>query len=162
QRLVEGGEFAALAHRREFHEAAEFHPRLLRGVRACIIIISAGRDKQRLVPPDKHYANSRAERVSRFYWRQQRTVVNFFTLGWAPVPGKFPMACKRAIMSVLLAAGLVAATLMPARADPAYVAFPPFWPLITLGWIAESAAAVATAPFRPYYCPPCYGAPPPY
>ena len=72
------------------------------------------------------------------------------------------MDCKRATMSVLLAAGLVAATLMPARADPAYVAFPPFWPLITLGWIAESVVAVATAPFRPYYCPPCYGAPPPY
>src|SRR6266581_7615534 len=71
------------------------------------------------------------------------------------------MKCKRTAISVVPAAGLAIAPFSAANAQTPYFAFPLFWPFITLGAIVETAAAVATAPFRPY-CPPCYYGPAPY
>jgi hypothetical protein len=64
------------------------------------------------------------------------------------------MGCKRVFGSAFLTAALAATPLATAKADPAYIAFPPLWPLITLGAIVDAA----TAPLRPYYYlpPPCY------
>ena len=64
---------------------------------------------------------------------------------------------KRPAMSAVIAIATAAAPLAGAKADPAYIAFPPFWPLITIGAIIESA----TAPVRPF-CSPCYYVPPCY
>ena len=65
---------------------------------------------------------------------------------------------KRTALSAVIATIFVAAPLAGVRADPAYIAFPPFWPLITIGAIIESATAVARgAPAAP--C--CYYGPPP-
>lgn len=65
---------------------------------------------------------------------------------------------KRVLGSVLLAFALAATPLATAKADPAYIAFPPFWPLITLAAIVDAASA----PLLPYYHapPPCYCVPP--
>ena len=64
---------------------------------------------------------------------------------------------KRILGSAFLALALAATPLARAKADPAYIAFPPFWPLITLAAIAEAASA----PVHPYYYgpPPCYCVP---
>lgn len=70
---------------------------------------------------------------------------------------------KRLAMSAGIAIALAAVPLAGAKADPAYVAFPPFWPLITIGAIIGTAAAAA-APVQPccYYGPrPCYCVPAP-
>lgn len=72
------------------------------------------------------------------------------------------MDCKRAATSVLFIAGLAAVSLEPARADSADVAFPPFWPLITLRAIVETATAASAAPVRPPFCESCYYGPVPY
>lgn len=69
------------------------------------------------------------------------------------------MIRKWTAISVILAAGLAAAPLAGAKADPAYIAFPPFWPLITIGAIIGAAADAAGAPPFPccdYRPPPCY------
>ena len=66
---------------------------------------------------------------------------------------------KRTVISGLLAAAMAATPFAAANADPAYIAFPPFWPLITLAAIVDAA----TSPIPPYYYgpPPCNCLPPP-
>lgn len=65
---------------------------------------------------------------------------------------------KRVLGSVLLGFALAAPPLATAKADPAYIAFPPFWPFITLAAIVD-AASVPLLPH--YYTPaPCYCVPP--
>ena len=67
------------------------------------------------------------------------------------------MDCKRVFGSVLLTVALVTIPPATAKADSAAIAFPPFWPLITLAAIVDAA----TAPPQPYYSgpPPCYCVP---
>jgi hypothetical protein len=70
---------------------------------------------------------------------------------------------KRTVMSAIIAIVLAAAPLAGAKADSAYIAFPPFWPLITIGAIIGTAAAAVGAPLTPccyYRPPPCYCVPP--
>src|SRR5260370_27435458 len=88
--------------------------------------------------------------------------VAFFNLrlGRRPSRRTSAMNCKRTAISAVLAAVLAAVPFSAAKAEPPYFAFPLFWPFITIGAIVETAAAVATAPFRPF-CPPCYYGPPP-
>ena len=68
------------------------------------------------------------------------------------------MDCRRALSAVFLTVALAAVPLATAKADPAYIAFPPFWPLITLAAIVDAASA----PLHPYYYgpQPCYCLPP--
>ena len=69
---------------------------------------------------------------------------------------------KRPAISAAIAIAL-AVPLAAAKADPAYVAFPPLWPLITIGAIIGAAAEAASAPVQPccyYGPPPCYCVPP--
>lgn len=81
---------------------------------------------------------------------------------------------KRPAMSAGIAIVLAAVPIAGAKADSAYVAFPPFWPLITIGAIIGTAAAAAVppccyygprscycvpAPPASYYPPPGYSAP---
>ena len=71
---------------------------------------------------------------------------------------------KRTAMSAVIAIALALAPLAGAKADPAYIAFPPFWPLITIGAIIGTAAAAVGAPGQPccsYGPPPCYCVPAP-
>ena len=68
---------------------------------------------------------------------------------------------KRSVISGLVAAAIAATPLAGAKADPAYIAFPPLWPFITLAAIVDAATS---PPIRPYFYGPapcnCLAPPP--
>ncbi|HLY44586.1 MAG TPA: hypothetical protein VKQ73_03330 [Stellaceae bacterium] len=71
------------------------------------------------------------------------------------------MLSKRIALSVALIAALAALPLTPAQARW-HRGFPLFWPFVAGAAVVGTAAAIATAPFRPFYRPYYYGPPAAY